>query len=150
MITRRFLLMSLLAGVVLSVGESHARKHFRRGPPGRHPFGRPRPPLRPPALRRKPPALRRRANAKSRQQLERRARDLQQSGAIRPLFGLIRDVETKTGGAVLDAFFVERGNNRAYVLDVLFNDGRKRKYVVDATNGQIFTIEEARVHYDVE
>lgn len=141
--TRRTVLLGMLASITLPVASSEGRRHIRRdGPPK---FRRPKPRRRPDI--RRPPGFRRRPAAKIRRKFERRARELQRRGEIRPLFPLIRNLEDKTGGAVLDAFFIERGKNRVYVMDVLFNDGQKTKYVMDAVDGKIFTVEEAKIHY---
>ena len=77
----------------------------------------------------------------------RQMRDAIESGEVRPLFELMRKFERQVKGEVLDVRYRERGGNRVYIFIVLRPNGRVTRYVMDARNERIFTLDEALDHY---
>ena len=74
-------------------------------------------------------------------------RDAIESGEVRPLHELMRKFKRQVDGEVLDVRDRERGPNRVYVFIVLLPKGRVTRYVMDARNERIFTLDEAFDHY---
>lgn len=74
-------------------------------------------------------------------------RDAIERGEVRPLFELMRKFERQVKGEVLDVRYRERGGNRVYIFIVLRPNGRVTRYVMDARNERIFTLDEALDHY---
>lgn len=74
-------------------------------------------------------------------------RDAIESGEVRPLHDLMRKFKRQVDGEVLDVRYRERGPNRVYIFIVLLPNGRVTRYVMDARNEKIFTLDEAFDHY---
>ena len=94
---------------------------------------------------------RRRRREHRRRRLRRRERlqlrDAIESGEVRPLHKLMRKFKKQVDGEVLDVRYRERGPNRVYIFIVLLPNGRVTRYVMDARNERIFTLDEAFDHY---
>lgn len=93
--------------------------------------------------RRRRERRRRRWRRRERRQL----RNAIESGEVRPLHELMRKFRRQVDGEVLDVRYRERGPNRVYIFIVLLPDGRVTRYVMDARNARIFTLDEAFDHY---
>ncbi len=97
--------------------------------------------------RRRRERRRRRWRRRERRRERRQLRDAIESGEVRPLRQLMRKFTRQVDGEVLDVRYRERGRNRVYIFIVLLPDGRVTRYVMDARNERIFTLDEAFDHY---
>lgn len=97
--------------------------------------------------RRRRERRRERRRRRWRRRERRQLRDAIESGEVRPLFELMRKFKRQVKGEVLDVRYRERGPNRVYIFIVLLPDGRVTRYVMDARNERIFTLDEAFDHY---
>jgi len=97
----------------------------------------------PPWQRRRRDRRRRRWRRRERRQL----RDAIERGEVRPLHDLMRKFKRQVDGEVLDVRYRERGPNKVYIFIVLLPNGRVTRYVMDARNERIFTLDEAFDHY---
>lgn len=97
--------------------------------------------------RRRRERRRRRWRRRQRRHERRQLRDAIESGEVRPLHQLMRKFTRQVDGEVLDVRYRERGGNQVYVFIVLLPDGRVTRYVMDARNERIFTLDEAFDHY---
>ncbi len=97
--------------------------------------------------RRRRERRRRRWRRQQRRRERRQLRDAIESGEVRPLHQLMRKFTRQVDGEVLDVRYRERGGNRVYIFVVLLPDGRVTRYVMDARNERIFTLDEAFDHY---
>ncbi|MEM7636629.1 MAG: hypothetical protein AAF299_18830 [Pseudomonadota bacterium] len=101
----------------------------------------------PPWRRRRRERRRERRRRRWRRRERRQLRDAIESGEVRPLRDLMRKFKRQVDGEVLDVRYRERGPNRVYVFIVLLPNGRVTRYVMDARNERIFTLDEAFDHY---
>lgn len=97
--------------------------------------------------RRRRQRRRERRRRRWRRRERRQLRDAIESGEVRPLHELMRKFRRQVDGEVLDVRYRERGPNRVYIFIVLLPDGRVTRYVMDARNARIFTLDEAFDHY---
>ena len=101
----------------------------------------------PPWQRRRRERRRERRRRRWRRRERRQLRDAIESGEVRPLHDLMRKFKRQVDGEVLDVRYRERGSNRVYIFIVLLPNGRVTRYVMDARNERIFTLDEAFDHY---
>ncbi len=101
----------------------------------------------PPWRRRRRERRRERRRRRWRRRERRQLRDAIESGEVRPLRDLMRKFKRQVDGEVLDVRYRERGPNRVYIFIVLLPNGRVTRYVMDARNERIFTLDEAFDHY---
>lgn len=101
----------------------------------------------PPWQRRRRQRRRERRRRRWRRRERRQLRDAIERGEVRPLHDLMRKFKRQVDGEVLDVRYRERGPNRVYIFIVLLPGGRVTRYVMDARNERIFTLEEAFDHY---
>ncbi|NNJ76770.1 MAG: hypothetical protein HKP56_16620 [Anderseniella sp.] len=101
----------------------------------------------PPWQRRRRERRRERRRRRWRRRERRQLRDAIESGEVRPLHELMRKFKRQVDGEVLDVRYRERGPNRVYIFIVLLPNGRVTRYVMDARNERIFTLDEAFDHY---
>ena len=100
----------------------------------------------PPWQRRRRERRRDRRRRRWRRRERRQLRDAIESGEVRPLHALMRKFKRQVDGEVLDVRYRERGPNRVYIFIVLLPNGRVNRYVMDARNERIFTLDEAFEH----